>query len=45
MSKHKSGDYKIAAVKYYLENDINYTKSCNIYWEKNLWRFFWWKNN
>ena len=26
MSKHKSEDYKITAVKYYLENDINYTK-------------------
>ncbi len=31
MSKHKSEDYKITAVKYYLENDTNYTnriKSC-----------------
>jgi len=26
MSKHKSEDYKITAVKYYLENDTNYTK-------------------
>ena len=26
MSKHKSEDYKIAAVKYYLENDTNYKK-------------------
>ncbi len=26
MSKHKSEDYKIIAVKYYLENDTNYTK-------------------
>ena len=25
MSKHKSEDYKITAVKYYLENDTNYT--------------------
>ncbi len=31
MSKHKSEDYKIAAVKYYLENDINYTKTCDIF--------------
>ena len=31
MSKHKSEDYKITAVKYYLENDINYTKTCNIF--------------
>ena len=28
MSKHKSEDYKITAVKYYLENDTNYTKTC-----------------
>jgi hypothetical protein len=27
MSKHKSEDYKITAVKYYLENDTNYTKT------------------
>ena len=31
MSKHKSEDYKITAVKYYLENDTNYTKTCNIF--------------
>ena len=31
MSKHKSEDYKIPAVKYYLENDTNYTKTCNIF--------------
>ena len=34
MSKHKSEDYKITAVKYYLENDtnyINYTKTCDIF--------------
>jgi hypothetical protein len=30
MSKHKSEDYKITAVKYYLENDTNYTKTCEI---------------
>jgi len=29
MSKHKSEDYKITAVKYYLENDTNYTKTCD----------------
>jgi bifunctional N-acetylglucosamine-1-phosphate-uridyltransferase/glucosamine-1-phosphate-acetyltransferase GlmU-like protein len=28
MSKHKSEDYKITAVKYYLENDTYYTKTC-----------------
>ena len=26
MSKHKSEDYKITAVKYYLENNTNYFK-------------------
>ena len=26
MSKHKSEDYKIIAVKYYLDNDTKYTK-------------------
>ena len=31
MSKHKSEDYKIDAVKYYLENDTNYTKTCEIF--------------
>jgi transposase len=31
MSKHKSEDYKITAVKYYLENNTNYTKTCNIF--------------
>ena len=30
-SKHKSEDYKITAVKYYLENDTNYTKTCKIF--------------
>jgi hypothetical protein len=30
-SKHKSEDYKITAVKYYLENDTNYTKTCEIF--------------
>ena len=31
LSKHKSEDYKITAVKYYLENDTNYTKTCEIF--------------
>jgi transposase len=31
MSKHKSEDYKITAVKYYLENDTNYTRTCKIF--------------
>jgi hypothetical protein len=30
MSKYKSEDYKITAVKYYLENNTNYTKTCYI---------------
>ena len=42
MSKHKKNDnYKITTVKYYLENDINYTKTCNIFKcsEKSLKRW------
>jgi transposase-like protein len=31
MSKYKSEDYKITAVKYYLENNTNYTKTCEIF--------------
>lgn len=31
MLKHKSEDYKITTVKYYLENDTNYTKTCDIF--------------
>jgi len=31
LSKHKSEDYKITAVKHYLENDTNYTKTCEIF--------------
>ena len=31
MSKYKSEDYKITAVKYYLENNTNYTKTCYIF--------------
>ncbi len=30
MSKHKSDDCKITAIKYYLENDTNYKKTCDI---------------
>jgi transposase len=44
MSKHKSEDYKIIAVKYYLDNDTNYTKTCEIFKcsERSLKR---WKNS
>ena len=28
---HKSEDYKINAVKYYLENNTKYTKTCDIF--------------
>ena len=31
ISKHKSENYKIIAVKYYLKNDTNYTKTCKIF--------------
>lgn len=31
MSKHKSEDYKVTVVKYYLENDTNYSKTCEIF--------------
>lgn len=31
MSIHKNKDYKITAVKYHLENNANYTKTCNIF--------------
>lgn len=30
MSKHKSEDYKITAIKYYSENKTNYIKTCDI---------------
>lgn len=30
MSKHKSEDYKITAIKYYLENNTNYTCSMTV---------------
>jgi hypothetical protein len=31
MSKHKSEDYKLSAVKYYLENNKNQLNTCNIF--------------
>ena len=31
MPKHKSEDYKITAVKYYLENDTTYAETCRIF--------------
>ena len=31
MPKHKSEDYKLSAVQYYLENDISYAETCRIY--------------
>ena len=31
MTTHKSEDYKITAVKYYLENDTSYVNVCKIF--------------
>jgi len=31
MPKHKSEDYKITAVKYYLEHNKSYTETCRIF--------------
>ena len=31
MSKHKSEDYKISAVKYYLNNDVSLDNVCEIF--------------
>ena len=31
MSKHKSEDYKITAVKYYLDNETTYKNTCDIF--------------
>ena len=31
MYKHKSEDYKITAVEYYLEHDTSYVKTCDIF--------------
>ena len=34
MSKHKTEDYKLIAVKYYLENNVSYAKTCEIFKER-----------
>ena len=31
MSKHKSEDYKLSAVKYYLNNDVSLNDVCEIF--------------
>ena len=31
MPKHKSEDYKISAVQYYLDNNTTYANTCKIY--------------
>jgi transposase-like protein len=31
MPKHKSEDYKLSAIQYYLENDVSYAKTCEIF--------------
>jgi transposase-like protein len=31
MPKHKSEDYKLSAVQYYLENDVSYVETCEIF--------------
>ena len=31
MSKHKSEDYKISAVQYYIDNDTSFTETCRIF--------------
>ena len=31
MSKHHTEDYKFSAVKYYLDNDIDMRKTCDIF--------------
>ena len=31
MSKHKSEDYKITAVEYFLDNDTTYAETCRIF--------------
>jgi hypothetical protein len=40
MSKHKSEDYKLSAVKYYLNNDVSLDNECNIFdcLKKSLYR-------
>ncbi len=44
MSKHKSDDYKITVVKYYFENDTNYTKTCEIFKCSERYKDDIWKN-
>jgi hypothetical protein len=36
MSKHKSNNYKITAVKYYLENDTNIQKLVKYFEPRNV---------
>ncbi len=31
MSKHKSEDYKLTAVKYYLDHETTYKNTCDIF--------------
>jgi DNA invertase Pin-like site-specific DNA recombinase len=31
MPRHKGEDYKISAVQYFLENDVSYSKTCEIF--------------
>ena len=31
MSKHKSEDFKISAVDYYIENDTSFAETCKIF--------------
>ena len=31
MPKHKGEDYKVSAVKYYLDNEVSYAKTCEIF--------------
>ena len=31
MSTHKSSDYKLTAVKYFLDNNVSQLDSCNIF--------------
>ena len=39
MSKHKSEDYKISAVNYYLNNNVSMDYVCNIFnCKKNLYQ-------
>ena len=42
MSKHKSEDYKISAVKYYLNNDVSLDDVCEIFNcpKQSLYRWF-----